>query len=156
MSLCFTEFFAISLLKYKYICKIWNSHGDNYEEKCPLESENRLHSIFWGMMPDNRVSSGMWCLATQYHVACDVRLCSSTLQKTDFSTNILTRVTCCYLLKNGLLTGLHNIYLNIRQYPFKNWNWKQKIFQFKCCNIFLEVIAKYNSEIKHIELQFIH
>jgi len=69
------------------------------------------------MMPDNWDSSGMWCHAIQCHETCDVRLCSITLQKTDFSTNILTCVRCCYLLKtcvrccyllkNSLLTGLH-------------------------------------------------
>jgi len=155
MSSWFTKFFAISALKYKYICDIWNSHVDNYEEKCPLECENRLHDIFWGMMLNSQVLSGMWCHATQYHVAYDVRLCSITLQKTYFSTNICTCVRCCYLLKDSLLNGLHNIYLNIRQYPSKNWNWKQKIFQFQCCNIFLEVIVKHNSEIKYIELQFV-
>jgi len=59
MSLCFTEFFANSVLKYKYICEILNSYVDNYEEKCSLQSEIRLHSIFCGMMPDSQVLSAM-------------------------------------------------------------------------------------------------
>jgi hypothetical protein len=46
--------------------------------------QTRLHSIFWGMMTDSQVLSAMWCHATQYHVAYDVRLCSIILAEDIF------------------------------------------------------------------------
>jgi hypothetical protein len=112
-------------------------------------------NVLWNLITDYTVFSDIWCQTTEFCLGCATMLHSmSSIMwgvmsdytvspcRRQISPQIYLHVSgSCYLLKDSLLTGFHNIYLNIRQYPSKNCSWKEKIFQKKCCNIFLEVIT---------------
>jgi hypothetical protein len=67
----------------------------------------------------------LWNLKTDYTVSCGGVMSDygiSPSRRQIYPQIYLYVSGCSYLLKDSLLTGLHNIYLNIRQYPSKNWN----------------------------------